>query len=393
MSKIIKVKAKQVKDFYVNNTEAYEWWNQHCYYGYWKGDLILETRDVTKAKETFDRMQKALPHINMKLVRSFKDGYKIVFKDSTKDAIKDGRQLQYEDDIIVVKCDGEEAYRGLADYYDWYHDDDFYDCFKWTGSKYEYKDPKGRHWTLEVKDSKSTKDGVTHLETALKMEKDTIAKYKEFARIAGDGDNPETQLWNHLIEDEEEHVREIEAAMKGDYTHVNDAENDFQQSVDGVAKLLRKAKLQENVSFAEGDQTYKTVLVETPEDKFDKVLEALKEEYKIDSHNGKNRIFVKIKDSKENARNIEYIYEKPLEETTKKDEIVEEFVTQLFNTLADANIDANKYGIKEEDPYYYVEFLDEEDECKKAYEALCDSLFKCDLVIDKDDNYIKVLRR
>jgi hypothetical protein len=128
MSKIIKVKAKHVKDFYVNNMEAYDWWNENCYYGYWRGDLILETTDAKKAKERFEAMKKALPHINMKLVRSFKDGYKIVFKDSTKDSIKDGRQLQYEDDIIVVKCDGEEAYRGLADYYDWYHEDDFYDC-------------------------------------------------------------------------------------------------------------------------------------------------------------------------------------------------------------------------------------------------------------------------
>ena len=77
---------------------------------------------------------------------------------------------------------------------------------------------------------------------------------------------------------------------------MKDSINKFEQSVGGIAKLLTNADLQENVSFAEGDQTFRTVLVETPRDKFDKVLEALKQEYEIDSHNGKNRIFVKIKD-------------------------------------------------------------------------------------------------
>lgn len=70
-----------------------------------------------------------------------------------QDSCKDSRRLQYEDDLIEVRCDGKIMYKGLADYYDMYHDDNFFDYFKWTGSQYEYKDEKGRKWTLQVKDS------------------------------------------------------------------------------------------------------------------------------------------------------------------------------------------------------------------------------------------------
>ncbi len=238
-----------------------------------------------------------------------------------------------------------------------------------------------------VSKEQTLKDGMAELEMALKMEKDTIAQYQNYARRAGDGDNPETQLWEHLIEDEEEHVREIEAAMKGDYTGIiNDSGNAFQQSVDGVAKLLRKAKLQENVSFAEGDQSFKTVLVETPRDKFNEVLKVLKEEYEIDSHNGKNRIFVKIKDTIK-------ISPKSSERVIKERERDEEFSDRINDRLIDGGLNYRDYRISNEDNHFYVDFDSKEEEAVKAYGLLRDSFFKCDLVEDEGFFYVHVVRR
>lgn len=238
-----------------------------------------------------------------------------------------------------------------------------------------------------ISKEQTIKDGMSELEMALKMEKDTIAQYQNYARRAGDGDNPETQLWEHLIKEEEEHVKEIEAAMKGDYSEIiHDAGNDFQQSVDGVAKLLRKAKLQENVSFSEGDQSFKTVLVETPKDKFDEVLKVLKEEYEIDSHNGKNRIFVKIKDAVK-------ISVKSPEQVMKEQERDEEFSDRINDCLVDGGLDHRDYRISNEDIHFYVDFDSKEEEAVKAYELLRDSFFKCDLVEDEGFFYVHVIRR
>lgn len=238
-----------------------------------------------------------------------------------------------------------------------------------------------------VSKEQTMKDGISELEMALKMEKDTIAQYQNYARKAGNGDNPETQLWEHLIKDEEEHVREIEAAIKGDYSEIiHDAANAFQQSVDGVAKLLRKAKLQENVSFAEGDQSFKTVLVETPRNKFDEVLKVLKEEYEIDSHNGKNRIFVKIKDAVK-------ISVKSPNQVIKEQERDEEFSDKINDCLVDGGLDYKDYRISNEDNHFYVDFDSKEEEAVKAYELLRDSFFKCDLVEDEGFFFVHVIRR
>lgn len=234
----------------------------------------------------------------------------------------------------------------------------------------------------------SAKDSNIRLEVALKMEKDTISQYQAFKRMAGDGDEPENMLWDHLIADEEEHVEEIEAAMKGDYSKItaHDAGTTFQQSVDGVAKLLREKKLQENVSFAEGDQSYKTVLVETPVDKFDEVLEALKEEYKIDSHNGKNRIFVKIKDAVS-------ISVKSPEQVQKEQERDETFRDRINDVLVDGGIDYKAFRITNEDRDFYVDFDSNKEDAKKAYRLLRDKLFECNFVEDEGFYYIHVLRR
>lgn len=238
-----------------------------------------------------------------------------------------------------------------------------------------------------VSKEQTMKDGINELEMALKMEKDTIAQYQNYARKAGNGNNPETQLWEHLIKEEEEHVREIEAAIKGDYSEIiKDAGNAFQQSVDGVAKLLRKAKLQENVSFAEGDQSFKTVLVETPRNKFDEVLKVLKEEYEIDSHNGKNRIFVKIKD----AVNISV---KSPNQVIKEQEREKEFSDRINDCLIDGGLNRRDYRISNEDIHFYVDFDNKEEEAIKAYKLLRDSFFECDLVEDEGFFYVHVIRR
>ena len=255
----------------------------------------------------------------------------------------------------------------------------------------EYKigkiDPFFIDYEIVTKEEGLVTDGKSQLETALKMEEDTIAQYQQFARIAGDGDNPEKQLWDHLIEEEQEHAEELRKAIEGDFTEINDADTTkFQQSVDGVAKLLRKAKLQENVSFAEGDQTYKTVLVETPKDKFDEVLKVLKEEYEIDSHNGKNRIFVKIKDA------IKISVKSP-EQVMKEQERDEEFSDRINDCLVDGGLDHRDYRISNEDIHFYVDFDSKEEEAVKAYELLRDSFFKCDLVEDEGFFYVHVIRR
>lgn len=81
-----------------------------------------------------------------------KDGETFVRKvraASVEDAIakaKDGRRLNYDDDIIRVKLNGREVYKGIAE--DWI-DDSFYDNFKWTGSYYEATNKQGK-WVVEV---------------------------------------------------------------------------------------------------------------------------------------------------------------------------------------------------------------------------------------------------
>lgn len=307
--------------------------------------------------------------------------------------VKDYKEKRYN--VAWLRQKLEEAINNL----DYFEDDDEIEIATntyWVGPHFisfgsigfvDLDNPVGeKEDDEEWEDSKPIKDGEEELKIALKMEKDTIAKYQDFARKAGNN-NPETQLWEHLIEDEEEHVREIEAAMKGDYSEIiHDTGNDFQQSVDGVAKLLRKAKLQENVSFAEGDQSFKTVLVETPKDKFDEVLKVLKEEYEIDSHNGKNRIFVKIKDTVK-------ISVKSPEQVMKEQERDEEFSDRINDCLVDGGLDHRDYRISNEDIHFYVDFDSKEEEAIKAYELLRDSFFKCDLVEDEGFFYVHVIRR
>ena len=256
----------------------------------------------------------------------------------------------------------------------------------------EYKigkiDPYYIDYTI-VSKPELVKDGMDELEMALKMEKDTIAQYQNFSKKAGEGDNAEKQLWKHLIKEEEEHVRELEMALKGDYSKIiHDSTTEvFQQSVDGVAKLLRKAKLQENVSFAEGDQSFKTVLVETPNDKFDDVLKTLKEEYEIDSHNGKNRIYVKIKDA------VKITLVSP-EKVAKQQEIDRIFTEKIDDILLDGGLSHLDYEILNEGIDFYVDFGNKENKAIKAYQLLKKNLFgvRCNLVDDEGFFYIDVVR-
>lgn len=100
---------------------------------------IIEARDSVKKDSLYT-------------VEFEKDGETFVRKvraASVEDAIakaKDGRRLNYDDDIIRVKLNGREVYKGIAE--DWI-DDSFYDNFKWTGSYYEATNKQGK-WVVEV---------------------------------------------------------------------------------------------------------------------------------------------------------------------------------------------------------------------------------------------------
>ena len=156
-------------------------------------------------------------------------------------------------------------------------------------------------------------DSTETLKAGLKAEQATVVEYTEYLNLAKANNNEsEAKLWEHIIADEKEHIKELEDALKGN----------FELHDDDVI-----------------------------------------------------------------------IREKTPEQIAKHEEIVEDFTSRLFDVLADANIDPNKYGIREEDPYYYVDFADEEGECLRGYEALNESLFKCDFVDDDGFYYVRVLSR
>ena len=157
---------------------------------------------------------------------------------------------------------------------------------------------------------KNIKDSKQTLELGLKAERDTIAQYQEYKRLAGQ-DTDEARLWEHLIKDEEEHVRELEAALKGDYRMIQDT-------------------------------------------------------------------------------TIEII---PQEEVEKRHIQIAEFMDDINDCLVDAGVDRTTYSLSEEFPHFYVDFGNEKEECKKAYEALRDDFFACNFVEDDGFYYIHVLRR
>lgn len=141
-------------------------------------------------------------------------------------------------------------------------------------------------------------DSRETLMAGLKAEQETIVEYTRYLELARQNNNEsEAKLWEHIIKDEEEHAKE------------------FQNALDGNFKLLDSER----------------------------------------------------------------------EDT---------FYDRINDCLVDAGIRREKYSIKTEDyPWAYVDFGNEKEECRKAYEALRDSLFDAYLVNDDGFYYISIRRR
>ena len=67
------------------------------------------------------------------------------------------------------------------------------------------------------------KDNIDTLKAGLKAEQDTIVEYTKYLNMAKQAGNAsEVKLWEHIIKDEQEHVKEFENALKGDFTLLDD---------------------------------------------------------------------------------------------------------------------------------------------------------------------------
>lgn len=164
----------------------------------------------------------------------------------------------------------------------------------------------------KIYDSKET------LEAGIQAEKATIVEYTQYLNLAKKaGNESEVKLWEHIIKDEEEHVKEFENALKGDFNLIDS----------------------------------------DPEE----------------SH---------------------IISGKSMEQIAKEQERSESFHDDLINSLIDGGIDKDTFTIDvEEYPWAYVDFGDNEKECRKAYEVLRDDLFDAHFVNDEGSFYISIKRR
>lgn len=250
-------------------------------------------------------------------------------------------------------------------------------------------------------------DSTETLKAGLKAEQATVVEYTEYLNLAKANNNErEAKLWEHIIADEKEHIKEFENALKGNF-ELHDDKFSYSDLRNELFDIFDKNNLDLEAAgnFNEGGSN--VFLVFGKNDKDDR-LEDIKKclsdigkyglTYQIEEVEGWGDSFLgdirawKIY-FKKDVKDDVIIREKTPEQIAKHEEIVEDFTTRLFDVLADANIDPNKYGIREEDPYYYIDFADEEGECLRGYEALNDSLFKCDFVDDEGFYYIRVLRR
>lgn len=87
------------------------------------------------------------------------------------------------------------------------------------------------------------------------------------------------------------------------------------------------------------------------------------------------------------------IKQKTEEEISKEREIRENFIDDIVDVLADDNFSPKDYKISAEDPYYYIDFADNDHAAWAAYDALRDAFFKVDVVDDDGFFYVRVVRR
>ena len=61
-------------------------------------------------------------------------------------------------------------------------------------------------------------DSEETLKAGLKAEQDTVVEYTKYLNLAKQNENlAEVKLWEHIIADEKEHIKEFENALKGDF--------------------------------------------------------------------------------------------------------------------------------------------------------------------------------
>ena len=70
-------------------------------------------------------------------------------------------------------------------------------------------------------------DSEETLRAGLKAEQATIIEYTEYLNLAKqNGNESEVRLWEHIIKDEQEHVKEFENALKGDFNLLDSFEEE-----------------------------------------------------------------------------------------------------------------------------------------------------------------------
>lgn len=132
---------------------------------------------------------------------------------------KDGRRLNYDDDIIRVTLNGKEVYKGIAE--DWV-DDNFDNNFKWTGSQYEASNSQGK-WVVKVIDS--IKDEASQLDVIQALVTDEQAAIAAYANaiknLDGNVDPQYIAVLRNILKEENKHVENLQAIITGNVTEKN----------------------------------------------------------------------------------------------------------------------------------------------------------------------------
>lgn len=173
-----------------------------------------------KSKWSRQELESALKHAkaagDKKLVEMLEEELKFI-----DDSVKDGRRINYDDDIIKVTLNGKEVFKGYAE--EWV-DDDFYSKFKWTGSQYEASNSKGK-WVVTVLDSKKIKDEASSREVLQQLLDDETAAVGAYDVVIknedGKLDEKAIEVLRAIRDDELRHRENLNAIMSGNITEKN----------------------------------------------------------------------------------------------------------------------------------------------------------------------------
>ena len=268
-------------------------------------------------------------------------------------------------------------------------------------------------------------DSQETLLAGLEAEKATVTEYTGYLNLAKQaGNESEVKLWEHIIKDEEEHIKEFENALKGDFTMIQDA------SPKGAGLKLANWDLEDfenyNKQYENGDfrgseatpynmnaikkwLSIRESLSYCDDERTPGEWEAL-DIKKFHSKYGTNYIFIEPKqklwrvsqtgDEFYNGPAKRYKFDdvtiismKSPEQVQKEQERDENFSDAINDCLVDGGIDYKVFRITNEDKDFYVDFDSDEADAKKAYELLREGLFKCNYVEDDGFYYVHVVRR